>query len=83
MVFLMLFLYDMETLNFDYKRNHREHGAVAYAVKAVCASIQLMFLYYEFYQIGKEGWSYFYDYWNYLEVTGMVLYFIGSALDLS
>jgi len=82
MVFLILFYYDLETLNRDFKHNQRERGPLALSVKAICASIQLGFLYYEFYQISKEGWAYFYDYWNYLEVTGMVLYFIGSGMDL-
>ena len=45
--------------------------------------IELYFLYYEFYQIKTLKREYLEDPWNYLEVTGILLYWGASILDLA
>lgn len=41
-----------------------------------------MFTAYELVQVKKEGKDYFEDVWNYLEVTGMIVFYIGAGLDI-
>ena len=50
--------------------------------KGICILVQSLFTIYELIQIHQEGRDYFEDIWNYMEVAGIVIFYIGAALDI-
>ena len=41
-----------------------------------------MFAIFEMMQVKNEGKEYFYDFWNFFEVFGIILYFYAAVLDI-
>lgn len=50
--------------------------------KGICIAVQGLFTIYEMIQIHQEGRDYFEDIWNYLEVAGIIIFYIGAAIDI-
>ena len=75
----------MESIHYpDPETGNRIKDARFYLNKAVCIFIQIGFLVYEFLQLRLEGASeYFSDFWNYLEVGGIIIFTIAALCDIA
>lgn len=88
LVFLVAYIYDMESIHTTEVREGqvsdlRVKDGIFYAIKALCSTIQAIFMLYEFAQFRIEGYEYLRDPWNYLEVVGILIFFSAAALDIA
>ena len=72
----MIYIWDLETLNIVDENDKRIKENGFYIRKIVCFLIQFIFLFYEFIRFKIEGKKYIYDFKNYFELCGIILYFI-------
>ena len=82
MAFLLIYYIDMETLSITDDDGKRVKGVFFYFAKIVCSFIQLFFFIYEIKQVQIEGYSYFEDVWNYMELGGNIFFAIGCYWDI-
>ena len=63
-------------------KGKRVKDSLFYINKSICIFIQSLFMIYEILQMHKEGCAYFEDIWNYLEATGIIIFYISAVLDI-
>ena len=80
-VFLIFYYADIHTMDLVGEDGLRRKDLMFYVIKGVCTLINLVFFFYELYQMKNDGLDYFYDSWNYLELFGNGLYQLGAVLD--
>lgn len=83
-VFMVFFIYDLETLVIVDEHGHRVKDALYVFRKSMCFIIGFYFLVYEVVQCLNMGKAeYFGDHWNYFEVFGILIYWFASILDIA
>lgn len=91
-VFLIFYYIDIERgLNSETeileKDGHSHAGGrvkdiLFFVNKGICIVVQTMFVLYEMIQLSQEGRDYFLDFWNYMEVIGIIIFYIAAVLDI-
>ena len=83
LIFLIFYYIDVESLDRVDDTSPRVKDALFWMCKAVGLIIQSLFFGYELVQIWIDGYDYFTDSWNYLEVSGNIFYAWGAIIDIS
>ena len=83
MLFLLVYYYDLEYIADADEDGLRIKGFTFYFCKGICFFIQSLFFIYELVQMKIDGFDYFFDSWNYLELSGNIFFAWGAILDIN